>query len=139
MRCPACRSTAVRHRSERTAQGYRRFRCGNCGKQFNERSAGLLNRAQYPSDVIAVVVLWRLRYKLSLRDLAEMFLIRGLVFSYEAVRDWEAKLTPALVRRRDIHSGAWWLAVSVSRDRSRWRPGRRDAEGAPRPCPRQGL
>jgi cytochrome o ubiquinol oxidase subunit 2 len=34
------------------------------------------------------VVLWRLRYKLSLRDLAEMFLIRGIVFSYEAVRDW---------------------------------------------------
>src|SRR5215468_8505902 len=94
MRCAACRSTAVRHRSERTAQGYRRFRCGNCGKQFNERSAGLLNRAQYPSDVIALVVLWRLRYKLSLRDLAEMFLIRGLSFSYEAVRDWEAKLTP---------------------------------------------
>src|ERR1700730_7456534 len=79
MRCPACRSTVIRHRSERTAQGYRRFRCGNCGKQFNERSAGLLNRAQYPSDVIALVVLWRLRYKLSLRDLAEMFLIRGLV------------------------------------------------------------
>ena len=103
MRCPACRSTAVRHRSERTAQGHHRFRCGNCGKQFNERSAGLLNRAQYPSDVIALVVLWRLRYKLSLRDLAEMFLIRGLVFSYEAVRDWEAKLTPALaenLRRR---------------------------------------
>src|SRR4029079_169357 len=44
----ACRSTAVKHRSERTAQGYRRFRCGDCGKQFNERSAGLLNRAQYP-------------------------------------------------------------------------------------------
>jgi transposase-like protein len=38
---------------------------------------GLLNRTQYPSDVIALVVLWRLRYKLSLRDLAEMFLIRG--------------------------------------------------------------
>ena len=40
--------------------------------------------------------LWRLRYKLSLRDLPEMFAIRGLVFSYEAVREWEAKLTPAL-------------------------------------------
>src|SRR5246127_1568523 len=112
MRCPACRSTAVRHRSERTAQGYRRFRCGDCGKQFNERSAGLLNRAQYPSDVIALVVLWRLRYKLTLRDLAEMFLIRGLVFSYEAVRDWEAKLTPALAenlrRRRKGKVGRSW-------------------------------
>ena len=67
-----------------------------CGKQFNERSGGILNRTQYPSDVIALVVLWRLRYKLSLRDLPEMFLIRGIVFSHEAVRDWETKLTPAL-------------------------------------------
>src|SRR5271166_4646294 len=96
MRCPRCQSTAVSERPERTAQGYRRFRCLHCTKQFNERSTGVLNRAQYPSDVIALVVLWRLRYKLSLRDLAEMFLTRGLIFSYEAVRDWEAELTPAL-------------------------------------------
>ena len=97
MRCVACGSSAVSERRERTVQGYRRFRCRACGKQFNERSEGLLNRTQYPSDIIALVVLWRLRYKLSLRDLTEMFLIRGIVFSYEAVRDWEAKLAPALV------------------------------------------
>jgi putative transposase len=94
--CPKCRSTADKERRERTVQGYRRFRCLDCAKQLNERSGVLLNRTQYPGDVIALVVLWRLRYKLSLRDLAEMFLIRGFVFAYEAVRDWEAKLTPAL-------------------------------------------
>ena len=54
MRCPKCRSTAVKERPERTAQGYRRFRCLDCTKQFNERSSGLLNRTQYPSDVIAL-------------------------------------------------------------------------------------
>ena len=96
MRCIGCGSGAVTERLERTAQGYRRFRCRTCGKQFNERSGSLLNRAQYPSDVIALVVLWRLRYKLSLRDLPEMFTARGMVFSHEAVRVWEAKLTPAL-------------------------------------------
>jgi putative transposase len=48
--------------------------------QFNERSETVLNRAQYPSDIIALVVLWRLSYKLSLRDLPEMFLIRDIVF-----------------------------------------------------------
>jgi hypothetical protein len=53
--------------AERTAQGYRRFRCRDCGKQFNERSGGALNHTQYPSDVIALVVLWRLRYRLTLR------------------------------------------------------------------------
>src|SRR6201988_3315262 len=112
MQCVACGSAAISERPERTAHGYRRFRCHDCGKQFNEGSTGVLNRAQYPSDVVALVVLWRLRYKLSLRDLAEMFLIRGIVFSYEAVRDWEAKLTPALAeelrRRRRRRVGLSW-------------------------------
>jgi len=51
----------VTEQLERTAQGYHRLRCRACGRQSNERSATLLNRAQYPSDVIALVVLWRLR------------------------------------------------------------------------------
>src|SRR3954447_18982253 len=112
MRCIECGSEAVTERSERTAQGYRRFRCRTCGKQFNERSGTLLNRTQYPSDVIALVVLWRLRYKLSRRDLPEMFALRGMVFSYEAVREWEVKLTPALAeelrRRRRGKAGRSW-------------------------------
>jgi hypothetical protein len=58
MRCVACGSEAVTERPERTAQGYRRFRCRACGKQSNERSGTVLNRAQYPSDVVALVVLW---------------------------------------------------------------------------------
>jgi putative transposase len=58
------------------------------------------------------VVLWRLRYKLSLRELPEMFAIRGIVFSHEAVREWQAKLTPALAedlrRRRRGKAGCSW-------------------------------
>ena len=96
MRCMGCGSTAVSERSERTTQGYRRFRCRACGKQFNERSKSLLNRTEYPSDVITLVVLWRQRYKFSLRDLPEMFLIRDIVFSHRrsatgkpsSHRDW---------------------------------------------------
>jgi transposase-like protein len=79
MDCIGCGSAAVSERSERTAQGYRRFRCRACGKQFNERSPGSLNRPQYPSDVIALVVLWRLRYKLALRDLPEIRTERRLL------------------------------------------------------------
>jgi peptide deformylase len=57
MDCVCCGSVAVAERPECTAQGYRRFRCRDCGRQFNERSSGQLNRAQYPSDVITLVVL----------------------------------------------------------------------------------
>lgn len=59
MECVACGSAVVTERRDRTAQGYRRFRCRDSGRQFNERSGGLLNRTQYPSDIIALVVLWR--------------------------------------------------------------------------------
>ena len=126
MRCPKCRSTAVKERPERIAQGYRRFRCLDCTKQFNERSGGLLNRTQYPSDVIALVVLWRLRYKLSLRDLAEMFLIRGIVFTYDAARDWEAKLAPALAEelrrsRKGKVGRSWYIDETYIRVHGHWK------------------
>ena len=69
----------------------------------------------YGSCFVAIaflVVFWRLRYKLSLRDLAEMFLIRGLVFSHEAVLTWEGKLAPlltdALRKRRKGKAGRSW-------------------------------
>jgi putative transposase len=86
MECASCGSVAITERQDRTAQGYRRFRCRDCGRQFNERSAGVLNRTQYPSDVIALVVLWRLRYRFTLRDLSEMFLERGIIFSHQGQR-----------------------------------------------------
>ena len=126
--CFCCGSTAVAERPNRTARGYRRFRCRDCGKQYNERSAGPLNHTHYPSDVIALVVLWRLRYRLTLRDLAEMFLQRGIIFSHEAARDWEAKLAPVLAgelrRRRHGKGGTrgrhWHVDETYLRVRGRW-------------------
>jgi transposase-like protein len=49
MRCVGCGSAAVTERPERTAQGYRRFRCRDCRSQFNERSTGQRNRTLYPA------------------------------------------------------------------------------------------
>jgi putative transposase len=95
MRCIGCGSKAVSDRSEHIAQGYRRFRCRDCCNQFNERSDSQLNRTQYPSDVIALVVLWRLRYKVSLRDLPEMFLIQQ---STGAGSPWHQRSLPAHAR-----------------------------------------
>jgi transposase-like protein len=47
----------------------------------------VFNYLQFPTDIVLLVVLWRLRYKLSLRDLTEMFLVRGYAFTHEAVRE----------------------------------------------------
>ena len=91
-----CGSWATTERSDVTARGYRRFRCRSWGCSFNERTGSLFTRLQYPPGVVCLVVLWRARYKLGLRDWAEMVLERGVIFTHEAVREWEAELAPVL-------------------------------------------
>lgn len=83
MRCPHCFSTATTEHLERTAQGYQRFRYRECGGGFNEHTGSALNRVQLPSDIVFLIVLWRPRLKVSLRDLAEILLSRGSVFSHD--------------------------------------------------------
>ena len=63
---------------------------------FNERTGTAFNLIQCPTDVVMLVLLWRLRYKLSLRDLVEMFAVRGYEFTHETVRQWEARFAPLL-------------------------------------------
>ena len=100
-------------RPEVTARGYRRFRCRVCGRQFNERSAGVLNRTCLPSDIIAFAVFCRLRYRLTLRDLSEIMALRGIEVSYEAVRGWEAKLLPIMGDELRKRRHGWRRGSSV--------------------------
>src|SRR3954471_9021762 len=116
MNCPHCHSSSTTEQEGRTVQGFRRFRCRDCGRRYNERTGTVLNRVQVPTDIVFLVVFWRLRYKLSLRDLAEMFLIRGLVFTHEAVRDWElAPLLAEGLRQRRAGKGAGTSMKRMSR------------------------
>jgi putative transposase len=125
MTCPHCESSATTERPDRTELGYRRFRCRDCRRGFNERTGTPFNRLQYPTDVVCLAVLWRFRYKLSLRDLAEMFLQRNLGFTHETVRDWEAKLAPTLIGalRKKRHRAArdsWYVDETYVRVQGQW-------------------
>jgi len=99
MACPYCQGDATQGLDRVTALGYRLFRCRPCRRTFNERTGTPFNHLQVPTDIALLVVLWRLRYKLSLRDLAEMFLTRGFTFTHEAVREWEKRFAPLLTER----------------------------------------
>ena len=128
MNCVCCGSAAVTVRPEVMARGYRRFHCRDCGCQFNERNAGVLNRAGLPSDVIAFVVFCRLRYRLTLRDLSEIMALRGIEVSHEAVRDWKAKLLPVMgddlrKRRHGLRRGSdasWHVDETYLKVCGRW-------------------
>jgi putative transposase len=65
------------------------------------------------------------RYKLSLRDLAEMFPQRGIVFTHETVRNWEAQLAPVLTellrrRRRGAVRASWYVDETYVRVQGQW-------------------
>ncbi len=63
------------------------YRCQKCKRYFNERTGTSFNFLEVPTDIVFQVLLCRLRYKMSLRDVAEFFLLRGFEFTHETVRE----------------------------------------------------
>jgi transposase-like protein len=125
MACLYCQGNATQALQRRTALGYRLFRCRPCRRTFNERTGTPFNHLQVPTDIALLVVLWRLRYKLSLRDLAEMFLARGFTFTHEAVREWETRFAPLMAarlraKRRGKAGTKWHADETYLKVQGRW-------------------
>ncbi len=90
MDCLRCGSAATTERPERTARATAGSAARGLRPPVQRAQRRPVNRAQHPADVVALVALRRLRCRRTLQDLSGMFLLRGIVFSHEAVRDWEA-------------------------------------------------
>ena len=125
MPCPYCAQALTAEQPRRTALGYRIFRCPRCRRNCNERTGTPFNHVQVPTDIVLLVVLWRLRYTLSLRDQAEMFLERGFVFTHETVREWEARFAPLLaaqlrIKRRGMAGTKWHADETYVKVNGRW-------------------
>ena len=125
MTCPHCQSTSVRRRQQRTALGYRRFWCRSCRRRFNERTGTPYNDLQYPTDVVLLAVLWRLRYKLGFRGVAELMLGRGYEVSHETIRQWELRFAPLVTdrlraRRRSTVGRSWYIDETYVKVAGRW-------------------
>ena len=125
MNCPRCASAATTRRQARTTFGYRRFNCRSCKRRFNERTGTPFNHLQVPTDVVLLAVLWRLRYKLSFRDVAEMLLQRGVEVTHETIREWEFRFAPLLAgqlraKRRARAGESWYLDETYVKVAGRW-------------------
>ena len=125
MPCPHCRSTPTSKRMRRTTLGYRRFRCRTCGRRFNERTGTPFNDLQYPTDLVLLAVQWRLQYKLSFRDVAELLLQRGYEVTHETVRTWEFRFAPLLAdqlraMRRGRAGVSWYIDETYVKVAGRW-------------------
>ncbi len=72
-----------------------------------------------------MAVLWRVRYKLSLRDVAELLLQRSFDVTHETIRAWEFRFAPLVAerlraRRRGWRSASWCLDETYVKVAGRW-------------------
>src|SRR3954451_20958607 len=83
-----------------------------CRRKFNERTGTPFHHLEFPTDIVFQVLVCRFRYKLSLRNLAELFLLRGFEFTHQAVQEWEVRFAPFLAeqlrRQRQGKVGPRW-------------------------------
>lgn len=109
MNCPHCHSQQTTSLNRITELGYQMYRCFSLKRYFNSLPGTPFNFLEVPTEIVFQVLLCpsgyespkagfppsglthRLRYKMSLRDVAEFFLLGGFEFTHETVRDWEAR------------------------------------------------
>ncbi len=76
-------------------------------------------RHRFPPQIVSYAVWLYLRFNLSLREVQEMLLERGIDISYETVRRWIAEFGAQIaytLRRRQAHPGdIWYLDEGVPR------------------------
>ena len=125
MTCPHCGSEETSRRRRRSSLGYRTSACRACHRIFNERTGTPFNELQYPTDIVLLAVLWRLRYTLSFRDVAELLLQRGFEATHETIREWEFRFAPLLAsqlrpRRRGRAGVSWYLDETYVKVAGRW-------------------
>src|SRR3954464_5429576 len=125
MICPHCQSPHLQKLKHTTELGYATFRCEACRRKCNQRTGTPFNFLELPTDIVFEIVLCRLRYKLSLRDIPEMFLLRGFEFSHEAVREWEERFAPLLAehirrKRKGKMGRRWYVDETYIKVRGKW-------------------
>lgn len=57
MNCKLGQSTRTKRLKNTTVLGYQKFTCGDCGKQFNERTGTAFNYIMYPTSVVMYAAL----------------------------------------------------------------------------------
>lgn len=77
------------------------------------KSKSLYHGHRFPAAIISCAVHWYFRFQLSLRDIEELLLERGVAVTYETVRRWCGKFGAAFARRvkaaRRKPGGTWHL------------------------------
>jgi transposase-like protein len=85
---------------------------------------GLFDRRHFDREIIILCVRWYLRYKLSLRDLAELMAERGLSLAHTTIMRWVQRYTPEFIKRWNRFSSptgqSWRVDETYLKIRGKW-------------------
>jgi len=88
MHCPHCLSTKTTQMHKTTLLSYKKYRCCDCKKQYNERTGTKLNYVEYPTEVVMMALHYYYRFKVSLDDVVELMAMRNIYLSHQTVHNW---------------------------------------------------
>ena len=88
MDCVHCASRNTRKCKSTTKLGYDKYRCRDCGRQYNERTGTPFNYIEYPTEIVMITVYFYYRFKVSLDDVVELMLMRNIHLSHQTVHNW---------------------------------------------------
>ena len=94
-----------------------------CCQYWSVAIAARYKGYRYPIEVIGHAVWLYHRFALSLRDVEELMVARGVVVTYETIRSWCAKFGPdyaAQLRRRRPRPGDKWHLDEVLNRFPKW-------------------
>ena len=126
MRCPHCQSEDTRVRLKQTTSvDYLLHFCRSCQRSFNERTGTPFNHIEVPTDIVFQVLYCRLRFKLSYRNVAELFWLRGFHFTHEAVREWSERFTAEFAehmraKRQRPFAHVWYVDETYVKIQGKW-------------------
>jgi transposase-like protein len=85
----------------------------------------VLKRLHYPLDVIVLCVRWYVAYSLSLRNLEEMMVERGIEVDHSSVHRWVIKLVPlfekAFRRHKRPVGKSWRMDETYVKVKGQWK------------------
>lgn len=121
MPCPHCCSNQITKLQSTTPLRSAIFYCKDCHRTFNERTDTPFNFLEFLADIVFQVLLCRLRYRMSCRNVAEFFLVHGFEFTHKTTRDWEERFAPIFADELRARAKGRWAKSGMSiRPMSRW-------------------
>lgn len=121
--CVRCGSEAAR-RDGKMRLGGQRWRCNECGRRFTARSESALSQRHFPDDLIALVIRWYVRCRLTYADVVEWLAERGVMVDRSAVYRWVQRFLPlfgkAARARRQTVGGKWRVDETYCRLQGKW-------------------